>query len=78
MFDQIKLARYEVILRAGDEGLVLPSYKGSTLRGGFGAAFQRVVCSQRDNDCHHCLLQNTCPYSYIFETAPPPGGEEKK
>lgn len=75
MFSHIKLARYEIVLEAGDEGLQLPSYKGSTLRGGFGKAFQQVVCAQRDKDCHHCLLQNNCAYSYIFETAPPPGGQ---
>jgi len=75
MFNHIKLARYEVVLEAGEEGLLLPPYKGSTLRGGFGKAFQRVVCSQRDKECRQCLLQNTCPYSYIFETAPPPGGQ---
>lgn len=75
MFKHIKIARYEVVLKAGAEGLLLPPYKGSTLRGGFGKAFQKVVCSQRDKECHRCILQNTCPYSYIFETAPPPGGE---
>ncbi|MHB8170817.1 MAG: CRISPR system precrRNA processing endoribonuclease RAMP protein Cas6 [Thermincolia bacterium] len=75
MLNHIKLARYEVVFEAGDEGLLLPPYKGSTLRGGFGKAFQRMVCSQRDKECHQCLLQNTCPYSYIFETAPPPGGQ---
>lgn len=75
MLEYIKIARYEVVLEAGEAGLVLPPYKGSTLRGGFGKAFQQVVCSQRDKDCHCCLLQNTCPYSYIFETAPPPGGQ---
>ena len=75
MFSHLRLARYEVTLEAGAEGLILPPYKGSTLRGGFGKAFQQVVCSQRDKECRRCLLQNTCPYSYIFETAPPPGGQ---
>lgn len=75
MFDDIKVARYEIVLKAGKNGLILPSYKGSTLRGGFGAAFQRVVCSQKDQQCHRCLLMNNCPYAYIFETAPPPGSK---
>lgn len=75
MFNHINIARYEIVLKAGNEGLLLPPYKGSTLRGGFGKAFQKVVCSQRDQECHLCILKNTCPYSYIFETAPPPGGQ---
>lgn len=75
MLEHIKIARYEIVLEAGTEGLLLPPFKGSTLRGGFGKAFQQVVCAQREKDCHCCLLQNTCPYSYIFETAPPPGGQ---
>lgn len=27
------------------EPLILPAYKGSTFRGGFGYAFKRVVCA---------------------------------
>ena len=54
------------------EPLILPSYKGSTLRGGFGNAFRRVVCALRKNSCQDCLLKNKCIYSYVFETPPPP------
>jgi len=64
-------ARYRVILEAGERGLLLPPYKGSTLRGGFGRVFRRIACSQRDEECPRCLLREACPYAYIFETSPP-------
>lgn len=49
----------------------LPSYKGSTLRGGFGHAFKKVVCALRKTDCADCILKEKCVYSYVFETPPP-------
>ena len=50
--------------------MLLPSYKGSTLRGGFGHAFRRVVCAVRCKECADCLLKEKCVYSYVFETPP--------
>ncbi|PVU71995.1 hypothetical protein DDW10_04845 [Sulfolobales archaeon SCGC AB-777_J03] len=70
-----KVAKYKFILEAGPEGLELPPYKGSTFRGGFGSAFRRIVCSQKTGQCRGCLLRSSCPYAYIFETAPPAGSE---
>ena len=55
------------------EPIILPSYKGSTLRGGFGHAFRKVVCAIRNQECSKCLLSEKCIYSYIFETPPPSG-----
>ena len=46
----------------------LPAYLGSTLRGSFGVAFKKVVCTLKDTACAQCLLKNRCVYSYIFET----------
>ncbi len=54
-----------------EEPIILPSYKGSTLRGGFGNAFRKVVCALRKNDCDDCILKEKCVYSYVFETPPP-------
>ena len=51
--------------------ILLPSYKGSTLRGGFGNAFRRVVCALKKSDCSDCILKEKCVYSYVFETPPP-------
>jgi CRISPR-associated endoribonuclease Cas6 len=53
--------------------IILPPYKGSTLRGGFGNAFKKIVCTFRDKNCADCLLREQCVYSYIFETPPPTG-----
>ncbi len=61
---------FEFTLKARDP-LVLPAYKGSTLRGGFGYAFKRVVCALKNQDCPDCLLKEKCIYSYVFETPPP-------
>jgi hypothetical protein len=66
----ITVAQVDFTLKAL-EPLILPPYKGSTLRGGFGAAFRRIVCVIRDKECADCLLKGTCVYSYIFETPPP-------
>jgi CRISPR-associated endoribonuclease Cas6 len=53
------------------EPLILPPYKGATLRGGFGYVFKRVVCAIKNKECADCLLKEKCIYSYVFETPPP-------
>jgi hypothetical protein len=68
---QIQTASFTFHTRAL-EPLILPSYKGSALRGGFGSTFRRVVCALRKNDCRDCLLRDKCVYSYVFETPLPP------
>lgn len=76
MLGRFRLARYRIEMEAVDR-LHLPPYKGSTLRGGFGGAFRRVACCQRERTaCTGCLLHETCPYGYVFET-PVPAGSEK-
>jgi len=75
MLDKLRIAKYRFTLEAV-ERLGLPRYKGSTLRGGFGAVFKRTVCFQKQvKSCADCLLKANCPYAYIFETAPPPDAE---
>ena len=66
----LSLAQYQLTLEAL-EPLKLPPYKGSALRGGFGHVFKRLVCFQRSRCQAQCSLGNTCPYGYVFETAPP-------
>ncbi|MFH1096469.1 MAG: CRISPR system precrRNA processing endoribonuclease RAMP protein Cas6 [Candidatus Desantisbacteria bacterium] len=70
ILNNFRLTRFEFILTA-IEDLHLPLYLGSTLRGGFGTAFKRVVCALRDRLCHECILKEKCVYSYVFETPPP-------
>ena len=57
------------------EPMILPPYKGSTFRGGFGNAFRRIACSRRRRDCDGCLLTAACPYWLLFEPGPPAGTE---
>ncbi len=63
-------AKYIFTIR-GEKTLLLPKYKGSTLRGGFGHAFRRIVCVFRGKDCSDCLLKEQCIYSWVFETPIP-------
>jgi hypothetical protein len=68
----LALARYRVTFEAL-EPLVLPEYLGSTLRGAFGHAFQRLCCLARPGE--ECPAPQSCPYHLVFETAPPPDAE---
>lgn len=61
------LAYLRITLEA-KEPLYLPPYKGSTLRGGFGASFRKVSCVMNKQDCNNCQLNQQCAYAYIFET----------
>lgn len=71
MFTDFRVARYEVVLEVGPKGLLLPPYKGSTLRGGFGHVFRRICCSQTEAVCSQCMLAQACAYGQIFEPSPP-------
>ena len=71
LLSHFRFAQFQFILKALD-CLNLPAYKGSTLRGGFGHAFKKVVCVTRQKACDSCLLKEKCVYSYVFETPPPP------
>lgn len=51
--------------------LFLPFYSGSTLRGGFGHAFRRIICAFKGKECSDCLLKYQCVYAYVFETPIP-------
>ena len=70
-----RIARYHVILTALST-IVMPPYAGSTLRGGFGHAFRKMVCTQGPIDCRDCTLKAVCPYPYIFETTPFEGAQK--
>jgi CRISPR-associated endoribonuclease Cas6 len=67
----IQVARFRFTLEA-IEPLYLPAHLGSSLRGGFGYAFKKMVCAQKDwRGCTPCKGGNDCPYGYIFETTRP-------
>ncbi len=68
--NNFRVAKFQFVLNTLNH-ITLPKYKGSTFRGGFGHAFKKVVCVNRDKICSSCLLKEKCSYSYIFETPPP-------
>ncbi|MCS6926972.1 MAG: hypothetical protein NZ578_13815 [Candidatus Binatia bacterium] len=52
-----------------------PRNKGTTIRGGFGTAFRRLVCIDLRLDCAACDLRYTCPYTIVFNPFVPPDAE---
>ena len=64
----MKLSKCKFVIRPQGE-LILPPYKGSTFRGGFGHALKRAVCADKEGECAKCVLRRECIYSYIFETS---------
>ncbi|MDD5435104.1 MAG: CRISPR system precrRNA processing endoribonuclease RAMP protein Cas6 [Nitrospira sp.] len=66
----ITYQKFHFTIEAIDE-VILPYYKGSTFRGGFGITFKKVVCALKRNDCKDCILRQRCVYAYVFETFPP-------
>jgi len=69
-FEDFKLSKLNFLLKLKDR-VVLPKYKGSTFRGGFGHVFRKVVCPLKGKVCSECILKEKCIYSYIFETLTP-------
>lgn len=64
---ELSCAKFQFTLEALDT-LYLPEYKGSTLRGGFGHSFRKIVCTMGAIPCDTCLLHLKCPYPQFFET----------
>ncbi len=47
----------------------LPAWKGSLIRGAFGHALRRTVCTMNSGQhCRDCLLKSQCAYTRLFET----------
>jgi hypothetical protein len=46
----LELAKYRLVIRPR-EPLLLPEYKGSAFRGGFGHALRRIVCPFDEGRC---------------------------
>ncbi|MBI5326725.1 MAG: CRISPR system precrRNA processing endoribonuclease RAMP protein Cas6 [Deltaproteobacteria bacterium] len=74
MLDNFYFSKFSLSLKAKDP-IVMPPYKGSTFRGGFGHAFKKIVCTVKRQTCDNCLLKSKCIYCYIFETPPPEGSK---
>lgn len=67
--DYFHVARYRFYIQAGEQGLDLPAFKGSSLRGVMGRALRSIACFQHQLECEQCSLRMNCPYYYIFETS---------
>lgn len=64
----IPYLRLRCTLRAEEEAL-LPSFKGSMLRGAFGWALRSSLCVMRPGQtCVTCGLRSACLYTRLFET----------
>jgi hypothetical protein len=70
VLDHFEVATFHFTLSALQK-IVLPSYRGSTFRGGFGSTFRKIVCTTKKQYCKDCIVRQKCSYSYIFETPPP-------
>lgn len=57
------------------ENAILPEFKGSAFRGGFGWALKSVSCSMNSRECQGCLLKTRCIYPTIFEALPDQDGQ---
>ncbi len=84
----IRWATLDFSIRARTR-LELPPYKGSTFRGGIGAALGQMCCPfwgdkvKKPHICKKCPKKKTCIYLFLFETPRPPDslvlkGSEKK
>jgi len=70
MLSEFKAAKFRFTIVAREE-MVLPAFKGSMLRGGFGHVFKKACCVSKQGDCASCLIKTSCPYAYVFEPSPP-------
>ena len=75
-FPEIGLTRLEVHLTAIDR-ICLPHFPGSVFRGGFGAALRRTCCTMNHKECRFCILNSSCVYASVFETASEHVGETR-
>jgi hypothetical protein len=68
-FSKFTFAKFNFSLTV-QEDMLLPVYKASMFRGGFGSVFKKLNCVNRlSKECGSCPLKKTCAYGYIFETS---------
>ncbi len=63
----MQLGKYHLKIQFHDDARI-PPYKGSTLRGGFGAALKTVMCGSVKRSCEDCRIFHRCLYAQTFET----------
>ncbi len=64
----IKFSTFLFNITPEDE-IILNRFVGTTIRGGLGYSFKKVVCIFKDKTkCSDCILSNECSYSILFES----------
>lgn len=58
-------SNYTIQCRFLEDG-TLSVFKGSALRGAFGHALKRAVCTVREKDCSACILHHQCLFAQFF------------
>lgn len=72
MLEEFVLAKFVIDLILVDR-LLLPPFKGSSIRGALAMQFKRTVCVHPHvKTCEGCYRELDCPYAYIFETPAQP------
>ena len=62
--------KYRLFLKVTD-GVQLPAFKGSTIRGVFGHTLKRLTCAIAGEECPVCPFRGRCAYAVLFEPSPP-------
>lgn len=70
MYSDLQWRCFSVKMRALEE-IVIPEYSGSMLRGAFGHALKRVLCTVHHGRCNECHRREQCQYFQIFESDNP-------
>ncbi len=66
----LKIAKIEFTLNTLCD-TVLPTYKGSTIRGAFGHVFKDVMCIVHHGICDKCNFVSLCIFKKIFDSPAP-------
>ena len=77
LYPMVPIVRLRLSFNASGEG-ALPDFTGSTWRGALGHALRRLSCTTGRQRCEGCFLRQTCSYSYLFETPPPPQSDKMR
>jgi len=64
--NSISIAKYKLVLQFKQQ-VSLPSFKGSTFRGGFGYTLKKICCATKNKSCDECIIKSKCVYSILFE-----------
>lgn len=61
----MRYSKYNIACTFEESG-TLNAFKGSALRGAFGTALKKAVCTIRNHDCSTCILQQGCLFTKLF------------